>query len=94
MYVVKRITLQLDVGKTVELSGFNVSGSNTVCMTVQFVELELSIYYCIDFLAFTQWKTQNPTGTWRDWAKTVLAPIFDAYALAKQMKMVLESEAT
>ena len=93
MSVQKKITLQLDVGKTVELMGFNVSGSNTVCFMVRFVEFDFSVPYCFDFSDYPVWKTVNPTLTWRDYVKQTLLELYDSFALAKQVKNMLDSEA-
>ncbi len=89
----KKITLQLEVGKTVELMGFNVSGSNTVCFTVNFVEFNQTIPYCFDFSGYPAWKTANPTLTWRDYVKRALLDLYDSFLLAKQVKNMLDSEA-
>lgn len=94
MSVHKKITLQLDVGKTVELMGFNISGSNTVCFTVRFVELDFSVPYCFDFSGYPAWKAANPALTWRDYVKSTLLSVYDSFALAKQVKSMLDSEAT
>ena len=93
MSVQKKITLQLDAGKTVELMGFNVSGSNTVCFTVKFVEFDLMIQYYYDFSGYPAWKTANPTLTWRDYVKRALLDLYDSFLLAKQVKNMLDSEA-
>ena len=89
----KKITLQLDVGKNVELRGFNISGSNTVCFTVKFVELDFSVPYCFDFSGYPAWKTANPTLAWRDYVKSTLLYLYDSFALARQVKNMLDSEA-
>jgi hypothetical protein len=91
--VQKKVTLQLDVGKTVVLMGFNVSGSNTVCFKVKFVEFEHTIPYCFDFSGYPAWKAANPTLTWRDYVKRVLLDLYDSFLLAKQLKDMLDSEA-
>ncbi len=90
---VKKITLQVDVEKTVELMGFNVSGSNTVCFTVRFVEFDHMVPYCFDFSGYPAWKTANPTLTWRDYVKQTLLALYDSFLLAKQVKNMLDSEA-
>ena len=93
MSVQKKIALQLDVGKTVELMGFNVSGSNTVCFTVKFVEFDLMVPYCFDFSGYPAWKTANPSLTWRDYVKQALLDLYDSFLVAKQAKDMLDSEA-
>lgn len=93
MNVQKKIVIQLDVGKTVELMGFNVSGSNTVCFTVKFVEFDLIVPYCFDFSGYPAWKTANPMLTWREYAKQALLDLYDSFLLAKQVKDILDSEA-
>ena len=90
----KKVIVQLETGKTVELMGFNISGSNTVSMAMQLVELNVNIpYYSFDFSGYPAWKADNPTKTWRDYAKGVLLDIYSAYALAKQVRDLLEAEA-
>ncbi len=93
MSVQKKITLQLDVGKTVELSGFNVSGSNAVCFTVNFIEFDQKVPYCFDFSGYPAWKAANPALTWRDYVRRVLLDLYDSFLLAKQVKDMLDSEA-
>ena len=90
---IKKIVLQLATGKTVELCGFNVSGSNTVCFTMRFVEFDLMVPYCFDFSGYPAWKAANPTLTWRDYVKQTLLELYDSFALAKQVKNMLDSEA-
>ncbi len=93
MSVQKKITLQLDAGKTVELMGFNIGGSNTVCFAVKFVEFDFMVPYCFDFSGYPAWKATNPTLTWRDYVKQVLLELYDSFLLAKQVKNLLDSEA-
>jgi len=89
----KKVSLQLDVDKTVELSDFNVSGSNTVSMTITLVELNIPVPYFLDFIGYLEWTKVNPKGTWRDFVKPMLLSLYDSFALAKRMKDQMESEA-
>lgn len=90
----KRITMQLEPNKTVEIAGFRVSGSNTVYIGfLRFVELDITVSYDFDFSGYTDWKKANPTLTWRDYAKNVLLPLYNSYALAKNIKDILDEEA-
>jgi hypothetical protein len=90
----KKITLALEAGKTVELSQFYVSGCNTVSMAVRLVEVDVQFQYCFDFGGFSQWRKDNPGMGWRDYVKPTFLTIFDSYALAVQVQKQLNSEAT
>jgi len=84
------IRLELETGKNVELDNFYVSGSGTVAFSLKFVELEITVTYCMDVSDFLDWKKANPTKTIRDYAKMKLLSIYDSYAVAHQAKTYLE----
>ncbi len=90
--VVKKIAMQLAVGKSVELSGFNVSGSNTVQFNLRFVELGISVYHGLDLLSYLEWKKANPVGTWREYVAPLLLDLYNSFALAKALKDQLDEE--
>jgi len=92
--IVKVLTLQLETGKTVKLSGFRVSGSSTVCFWVRFVELDINVEHCPDFSGLEQWLTENPGKTWRDYLVFILLPIYDRFSMAKNVKDKLEAAST
>jgi len=83
--------LELEAGKNVELDNFYVSGSGTVAFSLKFVELEITVTYCMDVSDFLDWKQANPTKKIRDYASMKLLPIYDSYALAHQAKIKLET---
>jgi hypothetical protein len=89
----RKITLTLETNKTVELSDFQISGSNTVSLTIKLVELDIQIpNFGYDFSGYSQWKKNNQTKTWRDYVKSVLLSIYNSYALSKQVKDMLDAE--
>jgi hypothetical protein len=87
------LTVTLASGKIVQLSNAMVSGQNQVAFTLKFVGLNIELPYTIDFGSFPDWKKDNPTGTWKEFAKAILLNIYDSYALAQQIKAAFDQEA-
>jgi len=90
----KKIIINLDTNKNVELTGFNISGSNSVSMTIKFVELNIKVPYSFDFSNYPAWKEENPTLTWKDFMRSRLITLYDSYALSQEIKQLMDEEAT
>jgi len=90
----KKIILQLNTDKTIELSDFSIIGPNKVQASIYMVQLDIRINYAVDFGDYATWKKLNPTKTWRDFVKNRFLNLFDAYTTSKTVKAMLDSEAT
>jgi len=78
--------LELETGKTVEITNPEIRGWTGISVRIRFVELDITRNMVFDIERIKRWLKENPEKDWKDYLKEFLLPFYDGLAETKKIK--------
>jgi len=83
--------LELEAGKTVEITNPEIRGWTGIAVVVKFVELDTTRNMVFDVQQMRLWLERNPEKDWKDYLKQLLLPHYDGLSETIKFKEALET---